>query len=415
MGTQKTTNSGCSNSGAKKTGTVTKRTLTGVKMVVSCEPSAKTKKVKGRKPVSKEVEFVPKNRRDADEYYASKLELLIQEKRNEVIAKRAQIPQLKELLIKCKETKETLEQTDHILKIELEIAQIESNNELLELEKKFTPFLYTKQQVMARHQARGDVSSLPHLSQVYAECLVMLGLKISEVKIVDADRCESCDVTMTIHPTQSNLICPKCSVCRPYLEATSSAVAYGDEVECHTYAYQKKNHLREWINKIQGTENGSVPKERLDMVMAKLYQMGFREPDKIKKTDIYEAMRLLGASDLYEHQAKIHWEITGKDFIVVTPQQESTIKFLFRVTFAQFKKVVAKLGIVRSNFFSYPYALFRYCQMMGYDEFIDAFPLLKGVEKLEVQDRIFYGIMKELGWELDSKGRLITAIGIVPQ
>ena len=53
----------------------------------------------------------------------------------------------------------------------------------------------------------------------------------------------------------------------------------------------------------------------------------------------------------------------------------------------------------RTNFLSYPYCLYKMFQLLGLDEHLHCFNLIKGREKLAKMDAIFRNISAELGWE----------------
>ena len=52
----------------------------------------------------------------------------------------------------------------------------------------------------------------------------------------------------------------------------------------------------------------------------------------------------------------------------------------------------------RKNFLSYSYCLHKFFQLLGMDQYMKQFPLLKSREKLLGQDIIWKNICKELGW-----------------
>ena len=53
----------------------------------------------------------------------------------------------------------------------------------------------------------------------------------------------------------------------------------------------------------------------------------------------------------------------------------------------------------RKNFLSYSYVIYKFCELLGEDDFLPCFPLLKSKEKLWHQDVIWKNICKELHWE----------------
>ena len=52
----------------------------------------------------------------------------------------------------------------------------------------------------------------------------------------------------------------------------------------------------------------------------------------------------------------------------------------------------------RKNFLSYSYVLYKFCELLGEDDFLPCFPLLKSKEKLYKQDEIWKSICAELRW-----------------
>ena len=53
----------------------------------------------------------------------------------------------------------------------------------------------------------------------------------------------------------------------------------------------------------------------------------------------------------------------------------------------------------RINFLSYSYVLHKFFQLLGFDEFVLNFPLLKSRQKLRIQDEIWKKICAVCGWE----------------
>ncbi len=53
----------------------------------------------------------------------------------------------------------------------------------------------------------------------------------------------------------------------------------------------------------------------------------------------------------------------------------------------------------RKKFLSYGFTLYKMCELLGEDQYLPYFPLLKSSEKLYAQDKIWKNICKELQWE----------------
>ena len=56
----------------------------------------------------------------------------------------------------------------------------------------------------------------------------------------------------------------------------------------------------------------------------------------------------------------------------------------------------------RKNFLSYSYVLHKFVELLGLDEFLPSFPLLKSVKNLKEQEQVWQKICKCLKWEFIS-------------
>jgi len=53
----------------------------------------------------------------------------------------------------------------------------------------------------------------------------------------------------------------------------------------------------------------------------------------------------------------------------------------------------------RTNFLSYSYVTYKFCQLLGYNEYLPHFNLLKSKDKLRQQDKIWKNICNDMGWK----------------
>ena len=53
----------------------------------------------------------------------------------------------------------------------------------------------------------------------------------------------------------------------------------------------------------------------------------------------------------------------------------------------------------RKNFLSYSYVLYKFCELLDEDQYLQYFPLLKSKSKLYAQDQIWKKICDTLRWE----------------
>jgi hypothetical protein len=78
------------------------------------------------------------------------------------------------------------------------------------------------------------------------------------------------------------------------------------------------------------------------------------------------------------------------------PELEEKLRTMFRLVQQPFLRHAPR---TRKNFLSYSYVLHKMIQLLGRDEFLPNFPLLKARDKLMAQDTIWRKICEDLGWQ----------------
>lgn len=114
-------------------------------------------------------------------------------------------------------------------------------------------------------------------------------------------------------------------------------------------------------------------------------------PKKIK-----EILKRLKSNKYYEHVPHIINKLNGIPIPHFEPDLEEKLRTMFKMIQPSFLK---HAPINRKNFLSYSYVLHKLLQLLGKDEYLLSFPLLKSREKLYQQDQIFKKICADLGWQ----------------
>ena len=131
-------------------------------------------------------------------------------------------------------------------------------------------------------------------------------------------------------------------------------------------------------------------------IMEELYRQRISAPQDITQKKVREVLKTLKLRKAYEHVAQITCKLTGIRPLRIPPEAEETCRLMFIAVQPAFEKHCPK---DRKNFLSYSYCLYKFFQLLGYDQFLDSFTLLKGRDKLIRQDEIFKKICEELDWE----------------
>lgn len=79
---------------------------------------------------------------------------------------------------------------------------------------------------------------------VQHELMRELENKAPPLYVVQGDVCHKCNIPLIILASDALLGCPRCSHTRLYIQATSSRIAYGEEVEFANFSYKRQNHFQ---------------------------------------------------------------------------------------------------------------------------------------------------------------------------
>jgi hypothetical protein len=220
---------------------------------------------------------------------------------------------------------------------------------------------------------------------------------LTKIETIDADICtrEGCDGTFVYSPEDAMLYCSRCHLVTRYDDATSSSVAYGDEVEFNSFWYKKAGHLNEWFNHFLARETTQVPTPVLNAVSCVLYHMGLTNVEWVEFFHIQMALKSLRLRVYYHQKMQIFCRILNRAPIRLTPSDEEKIKLMFSLIQDPWKR---HLPEGRKNFLSYPYCVYKFCQLLGFNHILPYLSLLKGDEKLEQQEVLFEKICIDLTW-----------------
>jgi predicted nucleic acid-binding Zn-ribbon protein len=209
--------------------------------------------------------------------------------------------------------------------------------------------------------------------------------------------CSVCSVEMTFYQNEALLGCPKCGH-EEFILVDSEKPSYKDPPrEISYFAYKKINHFNEWLAQFQAKENTDIPQEVIEALMKELKKERISDPKRVKKEKILEILRKLKLPKMYDHVQQIKNRIQHQmTNLTLSKEMEEKLQYLFKEIQPAWIKFCPR---DRSNFLSYPYVLFKLCQLLDMDEFLPYFQLLKSREKLYQQDLTWEKICKEMQWQ----------------
>ena len=211
---------------------------------------------------------------------------------------------------------------------------------------------------------------------------------------VDFGTCVVCDSEMLMNETF--LDCPECGY-RDVILVDSEKPSYKDPPrEMSYYAYKKINHLNEWLAQFQAKESTEISNAVLDQIRAELRKEHITDMSKVKPSKLKDVIKKLKLNRCYDHVAHILNRLNGISAPVLSREIEEKLRFMFKEIQFSFVKHCPKK---RSNFLSYSFVLYKFCELLELDDYLPCFPLLKSREKLYMQDKIWQKICEDMGWE----------------
>jgi hypothetical protein len=190
------------------------------------------------------------------------------------------------------------------------------------------------------------------------------------------------------------LVCNMCSRSIPYLIENEKPSYKEPPKEICFYAYKRINHFKEILAQVQGKETTQIPKHVIENIkhQIKKERISIAEIDYFKTKDI---LRKLGYNKYYEHIPYINDKL-GIPPPIMKPELEETLCNLFIEIQTPYAKFCPDH---RVNFLNYYYTAYKLCELLGENQYLEHFPMLKDPEKRMEQDVIWKKICIELDWE----------------
>ncbi|QIG59955.1 hypothetical protein [Dishui Lake phycodnavirus 4] len=213
------------------------------------------------------------------------------------------------------------------------------------------------------------------------------------------DICGTCEQSNIIFLTDtSDIVCDRCG--RIVDTIAGEELTYREEQESTekiiNYSYKRENHFNEWLSQFQAQEMTNIPPDVIEKLRLELKKMKIKKLEEITHAKVRGLLKKLKLNKYYEHVPYISNILNGIKPPNMLPELEEKLRIMFKDIQKPFDKYCPT---ERKNFLSYSYVLYKFCELLGEDQYLQYFPLLKSKEKLYQQDVIFKKICNELRWE----------------
>jgi hypothetical protein len=209
--------------------------------------------------------------------------------------------------------------------------------------------------------------------------------------------CMKCNIPLICLQQDAIMICNNCGYQELLLVEQNRPILKQNNKDTSHFSYKRINHFREWCNQVQGKESTDIPNDVFEKILNEIKKEKIVDTKKITYSKMREILKRLRINKYYEHINYIINRINGIPTPQFSPELEEKLCSMFRDIQGPFLKHCPK---DRKNFLSYSYVLYKFFQILGLNEYLKFFPLLKSREKLYIQDQIWKKICEELNYKI---------------
>jgi len=220
---------------------------------------------------------------------------------------------------------------------------------------------------------------------------------IKKINYDNRELCKNCNNQLICLQHDAIMICNNCGYQEPLLVEQNRPVLKQNTKDTSHFSYKRINHFREWCNQVQGKETTDIPNEIFEKILNEIKKEKITDTKNITYSKMREILKRLRINKYYEHINYIINRINGIPTPQFSPELEDKLCNMFKDIQSPFLKHCPK---GRKNFLSYSYVLYKFFQILGLNEYLKFFPLLKSREKLYAQDQIWKKICIELNYPI---------------
>jgi len=245
---------------------------------------------------------------------------------------------------------------------------------------------------------KNDVNKIIEKSDLVDQYLSITNkYHIKKLNHENSEICCKCNIPLICLQQDAIMICNNCGYQELLLVEQNRPILKQNTKDTSHFSYKRINHFREWCNQVQGKESTDIPNDIFEKILNEIKKEKIIDTKKITYTKMREILKRLRINKYYEHINYIINRINGIPTPQFSPELEEKLCSMFRDIQGPFLKHCPK---DRKNFLSYSYVLYKFFQILGLNEYLKFFPLLKSREKLYVQDQIWKKICEELNYKV---------------
>ena len=211
--------------------------------------------------------------------------------------------------------------------------------------------------------------------------------------------CPECNIEKTLQSSDGHLVCMRCGHSDRVIVDMEKINFKDPFYENKSTGYKRMNHFSELMNQFQAKESTDIQPEIFNSIIHEIKKQKIINPNELTKKRMRQILKKLELNQYFEHTPFIINHLTGLPPPTITRETEEKLKLMFKEIQEPFKIYRSK---DRRNFLNYSFIFHKFFQLLGMDEFLPHFPLLKSHTKLQEQDHLWMQICKHLRWEFIS-------------
>lgn len=302
----------------------------------------------------------------------------------------------------------------HLAELHERLASLNANEPLRELEQKAAPFLakdfLLPAEIDTFYCTIGAVSVqaapsvvLPSSVTTTTNPAAAAGATTTTTTTSSTDNnndpymCMRCDEVRTRDEFQAFSICRKCGHAVPFHKEGGEAT---DTLQyTMQFEYDRINHFRECLNQIiKAVENiPSIDKRVFRYVKRQILKERITDREKITRKRIKDWLKR--DKTMNRHSERV-FSILYHICKVRPPKISKPLEQKFYEMFHEIQKPFGKhVPPGRTHFFNYSFILRKFSELLGQDQLVPVFDILKGIDRVHFQDEIWKRCCADKGWK----------------
>jgi hypothetical protein len=235
-----------------------------------------------------------------------------------------------------------------------------------------------------------DSDKVKELTEKYYKALDLE--YITDRKDISETFCKTC-LTEKLETSERFLTCTTCGEVDN--EKLLDGLNYNDECQINqvfVFDYKRINYFTEWLTQIQANETTVIPKELLEDIKLELYKKNILDTSKLTPPRLKKILKEIDRTKYYEHIPLLISKLSGSKPLSIPEEICNELKSMFLLVQQPFEKLKG----TRRSFLSYPYILYKFCEILGLHGYLKHFTLLKSREKLMKTDTLWKSIVDDI-------------------